>query len=99
MLHAGLDLSRRKIDVCLMSGAGEVVDEWASPPALANQSGSCVPVREQRRALSEFWVLLAGEDGREWQAARGDRWGDHGGRGGQRACGDRGERGLHEGGG
>ena len=32
MLHAGLDLSRRKVDVCLMSGAGEIVDEWASPP-------------------------------------------------------------------
>ena len=32
MLHAGLDLSRRKVDVCLLSGAGEVVDEWASPP-------------------------------------------------------------------
>ena len=32
MLHAGLDLSRRKIDVCLMSGEGEIVDEWASPP-------------------------------------------------------------------
>jgi hypothetical protein len=32
MLHAGLDLSRRKIDVCVMSGAGEIVDEWASPP-------------------------------------------------------------------
>ena len=32
MLHAGLDLSRRKIDVCLLSGAGELVDEWVSPP-------------------------------------------------------------------
>ena len=32
MLHAGLDLSRRKVDVCLLSEAGEVVDEWASPP-------------------------------------------------------------------
>jgi transposase len=32
MLHAGLDLSRRKVDVCLLSSAGEVVDEWASPP-------------------------------------------------------------------
>jgi transposase len=32
MLHAGLDLSRRRIDVCLMSSAGEIVDEWASPP-------------------------------------------------------------------
>ena len=32
MLHAGLDLSRRKVDVCLVSSAGEIVDEWASPP-------------------------------------------------------------------
>jgi transposase len=32
MLHAGLDLSRRKIDVCLLSAAGEVVEEFASPP-------------------------------------------------------------------
>jgi transposase len=32
MLHAGLDLSRRKIDVCLLSSEGEIVDEWASPP-------------------------------------------------------------------
>jgi transposase len=32
MLHAGLDLSRKKVDVCLLSPAGEVVDEWASPP-------------------------------------------------------------------
>jgi transposase len=31
MLHAGLDLSRRKVDVCLVSSAGEIVDEWASP--------------------------------------------------------------------
>jgi hypothetical protein len=32
MLRAGLDLSRRGVGVCLISGAGEVVDEWASPP-------------------------------------------------------------------
>jgi transposase len=31
MLHAGLDLSRRRVDVCLISGAGEIVEEWASP--------------------------------------------------------------------
>jgi transposase len=31
MLHAGLDLSRRKIGVCLISGE-KVIDEWASPP-------------------------------------------------------------------
>jgi transposase len=32
MLHAGLDLSRRKIDVCLLSAGGEMVEEFASPP-------------------------------------------------------------------
>jgi hypothetical protein len=32
MLHAGLDLSRRKIDVCLLSPGGEIVEEFASPP-------------------------------------------------------------------
>ena len=32
MLHAGLDLSRRKIDVCLLSAAGEIVEEFVSPP-------------------------------------------------------------------
>jgi transposase len=31
MLHAGLDLSRRKVDVCLISSDGEVVGEFASP--------------------------------------------------------------------
>lgn len=32
MLHAGLDLSRRKLDVCLLSDEGEIVDEFAVPP-------------------------------------------------------------------
>jgi hypothetical protein len=32
VLHAGLDLSRKKLDVCLLSDDGEIVDEWASPP-------------------------------------------------------------------
>src|SRR5215217_4478421 len=32
MLHAGLDLSRRKIDVCLLAAGGEIVEEFASPP-------------------------------------------------------------------
>jgi hypothetical protein len=30
MLHAGLDLSRRKVDVCLLSPAGEIVEGWAA---------------------------------------------------------------------
>src|SRR5829696_274310 len=32
MLHAGLDLSRRKVDMCLLSESGEQVDQLAAPP-------------------------------------------------------------------
>jgi transposase len=31
MLHAGLDLSRRRLDVCLLSGNGEPLTEFAAP--------------------------------------------------------------------
>ena len=32
MLHAGLDLSRKKVDVCLLSEMGEHLDQLAAPP-------------------------------------------------------------------
>ncbi len=32
MLHAGLDLSRKRLDVCLLSDEGEVLGEFAVPP-------------------------------------------------------------------
>ena len=32
MLHAGLDLSRKKLDVCLLSHQGEHLDQLAVPP-------------------------------------------------------------------
>jgi len=32
MLHAGLDLSRRKVDVCLLSDQGEHLDQLVAPP-------------------------------------------------------------------
>ena len=32
MLHAGLDLSRRRLDVCLLDAAGEFVEHTAAPP-------------------------------------------------------------------
>ena len=32
MLHAGLDLSRKRLDVCLLSEYGELVDEFSAPP-------------------------------------------------------------------
>ena len=31
MLHAGLDLSRKKLDVCLLSEQAEIVEEFAAP--------------------------------------------------------------------
>src|ERR671918_1049866 len=32
MLHAGLDLSRKKLDICLLSDRGEHIDQLAVPP-------------------------------------------------------------------
>jgi hypothetical protein len=32
MLHAGLDLSRRRLDVCVLCDEGELVEELVSPP-------------------------------------------------------------------
>jgi hypothetical protein len=32
MLHAGLDLSRKKVDVCLLSDRGEHLDQLVTPP-------------------------------------------------------------------
>ena len=32
MLHAGLDLSRRRLDVCLIGDEGDVVERLAAPP-------------------------------------------------------------------
>ncbi|HEY6319880.1 MAG TPA: hypothetical protein VI462_18565, partial [Acidimicrobiia bacterium] len=45
MLHAGLDLSRKRLDVCLLDEAGEVVDRCSAFPdrgglgVLADQVG------------------------------------------------------------
>lgn len=32
MMHAGLDLSRKKLDVSLLSEQAEIVEEFAVPP-------------------------------------------------------------------
>jgi len=32
IVHAGLDLSRRRLDVCVLDGAGDCVGEWQMPP-------------------------------------------------------------------
>ncbi|MGZ4332224.1 MAG: hypothetical protein ACXVXL_30025, partial [Solirubrobacteraceae bacterium] len=31
VLHVGLDLSRKRVDVCLISSEGELVDQFAAP--------------------------------------------------------------------
>jgi hypothetical protein len=38
MLHVGLDLSRRRLDVCVLSDEGELVEELAAPPARGSRS-------------------------------------------------------------
>jgi transposase len=43
MLHVGLDLSRRKVDVCLLSPAGEIVEEWAGPAGCRRPARPCAP--------------------------------------------------------
>jgi transposase len=51
MLHAGLDLSRKRLDVCLLSEHGELVERLAAPPdadelrGLARRVGWDEPVR------------------------------------------------------
>ena len=32
MLHAGLDLGRERVDICLLSESGEHLDQLAAPP-------------------------------------------------------------------
>jgi hypothetical protein len=54
MLHAGLDLSRRRVDVCLMSAGGELVEQTAAPPdadGLRGLAGRLARYRQPVRAV------------------------------------------------
>ncbi|HYZ29483.1 MAG TPA: IS110 family transposase [Thermoleophilaceae bacterium] len=56
MLHAGLDLSRNRLDVCLLSDQGEIVEEFKSPTDLDGLEGLVRRVgrhRESVRAVIE----------------------------------------------
>jgi transposase len=55
MLHAGLDLSRRKIDVCLLTELGEIVGQFAVPADADGLRGltRCVGFAEPVRAVIE----------------------------------------------
>jgi transposase len=46
MIHAGLDLSRKKLDVCLLSGSGEHLDQLVSPPDVDGLRGLARRIEE-----------------------------------------------------
>ena len=50
MLHAGLDLSRNRLDVCLLSEHGELVEEFAVPSDDDGVARACAPGLGARRA-------------------------------------------------
>ena len=50
MLHAGLDLSRKRLDVCLLSDQGELVEELAAFPDARRPEGLARRDRGPRRA-------------------------------------------------
>jgi hypothetical protein len=52
MLHAGLDLSRNRLDVCLPSGQGEIVEEFKSPAYLDGRDEAARDY--ERRLLAAF---------------------------------------------
>ena len=56
MLHAGLDLSRKRLDVCLLSDHGELVEELTAPPdggGLRNLARRVEAYEEPVRAVIE----------------------------------------------
>src|SRR4029450_3022795 len=54
MLHVGLDLSRRRFDVCLLSGNGEPMAEFATPAGADGLRGLARRVGGRRvRAVME----------------------------------------------
>jgi hypothetical protein len=74
MLHAGLDLSRRKPDAGLLSEAGEIVEEWARTRGRGHARSPLI--RRGGRATLDRRGSPSGDlsDGADERAdARGDR--------------------------
>ena len=55
MLHAGLDLSRRKIDVCLLSDEGEHLDQLAVAPDVESLKTLARRIEEVHESRSAPW--------------------------------------------
>ena len=51
MLHAGLDLSRRRLDVCLLSADAEVLEQTAAPPDADGLRGLVARVARYRQPV------------------------------------------------
>src|SRR3954454_12724609 len=60
MLHAGLDLSRHRLDVCLLSDDGEIVDEFKSPPDLDGLAGLVRRVERRREPVRAVIESMTG---------------------------------------
>ncbi len=55
MLHVGLDFSRKRVDVCLISGEGELVDQFAAPADRDGLYGSCAGSRCTASRSEAWW--------------------------------------------
>jgi len=83
MLHAGLDLSRRRLDVCVLSDEAELVEELAAPPdaeglrylvsklARHGQPVRAVTSVDDRRAVRPRHARAAGVGGVDRRRAAG----------------------------
>jgi hypothetical protein len=74
MLHAGLDLSRRKPDAGLLSEAGEIVEEWARTRGRGHARSPLSVVAGARPSIGGGSPSGDLSDGADERAdARGDR--------------------------
>jgi len=60
MLHAGLDLSRNRIDVCVLAGGGELVAEFATPSDADGLAGLARRVFELGEAVQGVIESMTG---------------------------------------
>ena len=61
MLHAGLDLSRKRLDVCLLSDQGELIDELAAVSGRENVAvHAVVPANAIYRTITQLKALELG---------------------------------------
>src|ERR1700749_1149664 len=73
MLHVGLDLSRRRVDVCLISSEGELVEHFRAP---ADRDGLYGLTRRGEGGLVEHSGAPAGRDGLYAFRGRGAVYGE-----------------------